>query len=148
MCRRNNEQHNDRALDEHDHVVDVGRLFDSDDEQRGDDGDDDRCGQVEDRGHLCSVVTGDQRSAGRGQCAGKVDAEVVQQRHEVSRPANGNGHRAECVLQHEVPPDDPGDQLTERRVPVGVGAARHGHERCELRIAERRENRRDAGERE
>src|SRR5438105_12350827 len=56
MRRCNNKEDDDRTLDEHDHIVDVGRFLDADDEQGRDDGDDDGGRQVEDRRHLRSIV--------------------------------------------------------------------------------------------
>ena len=43
---------------------------------------------------------------------------------------------AEGVLEDEVPADDPGDQLAERRVGVGVGRPGDGDHAGELGVAE------------
>ena len=51
------------------------------------------------------------------------------------------------VLDDEVPADDPGDELAERRVGVRVGAARHGNHGRDLGIAQRRETARQRGDR-
>ena len=65
-----------------------------------------------------------------------VDAEPAQQLAEIARPGDGHRHVAHGVLDDQVPPDDPGDELPEGRVRVRVGAAGDGHERGELGIAE------------
>ena len=72
---------------------------------------------------------------------GNVHADVVQERHDVRRPAHRHRRGAERVLEDQVPADDPRDQLAERRVAVGVGGAGDRHRRGELRIADRREAR-------
>src|SRR2546422_1041648 len=61
-------------------------------------------------------------------------------------PADRDGDGAQRVFEHKVPPDDPGDQLAERRVPVRVSAPRHGHEGGELGVAQRGEDGGDPGE--
>ena len=54
-----------------------------------------------------------------------------------------HGRRAHRVLQNEVPADDPGEQLAERGVGVGVGRSGDRHHRGELGVAEGGE---DAGQ--
>ena len=91
----------------------------------------------------------DQRcAASRGKRAGHVKADIVQERDHVARPADRDRDRPERVLEDQVPPDDPGDDLPEGRVAVGVGAPRHGHEGGEFRVAQRRKDRRHAGQHE
>src|SRR5262249_20833796 len=70
-----------------------------------------------------------------------MDPDVPQERHDVARPPNRYRHGSESVLQDQVPADDPGDELTEGRVPVGVRAPGHGNEGGEFGVAERREDR-------
>ena len=47
-------------------------------------------------------------------------------------------------IENEIPADDPGEQLAERRVGVGIGGARDGDHRRELGVAQRREHAGDA----
>ena len=70
-------------------------------------------------------VVGERRARQR---IGNDDAEVAQEAHDVARPADRNGGRAERILENQIPADDPGNELAERGVGVGVGAAgdRHG----------------------
>ena len=94
------------------------------------------------------------RRTGRASCAavpvvgrqpvGNDDAEARQQRLEVVAPADRDGDVADGVLDDQVPADDPGDQLAERRVGVGVGGAGDRHHRRELGVAERGEPAGDA----
>ena len=78
---------------------------------------------------------------------GQVDPEAAQQRREVVAPRDRDGDVADGVLEDQVPADDPGDELAERRVGVGVGAAGLRNHRRQLGVAERRQ-RADAAEQE
>ena len=64
----------------------------------------------------------------------------------VLAPGDRHGGGADRVLQHEVPADDPGEQLPHRRVGVGVGAAGDRDHRGELGVAEAGERAADAGD--
>ena len=55
--------------------------------------------------------------------ARQVDAEHVQQLDHVARPAHRDRGRAHGVFEHQVPADDPRQQLAHGGVGVGVGAA-------------------------
>src|SRR6266545_359399 len=74
-----------------------------------------------------------------GQPARQVNAEALDECIEVIGPGDRDGHVADRVFDDQVPADDPGEQLTERSVGVGVGGPRDRNHRGELRIAERRE---------
>ena len=76
---------------------------------------------------------------------GRVDVQLLQQAHEVSGPAGGHGGGPEGVLEHQVPTDDPGDQLAEGRIAIGVGGAGDGNDGGEFRIAEPGKGAGDAG---
>ena len=67
----------------------------------------------------------------------QVEAETGEDPLEVAAPADGDGHRPDGVLEDEVPADHPGEDLAERGVSVGVGAAGDRNHRRELGIAER-----------
>ena len=75
-----------------------------------------------------------------------MDAEICQERHDVARPSDRDRGGTESVLQHQVPADDPGDELAQGGVTVGIRTAGHRHERRELAVAERGEYRGDTGE--
>ena len=59
--------------------------------------------------------------------AGKDDPELVEQRDEVARPADRHRRRPERVFEDQVPADDPGDELAERGVGVGVSGPGDRH---------------------
>ena len=72
----------------------------------------------------------------------------VQQLVEVGAPSDGHGRDRDAVLEDQVPADDPGRELAERRVGVGVGAARDRDGRRELGEGQRREDAGDARDHE
>ena len=78
----------------------------------------------------------------------KNDPEAVQQSGEVAGPADRDRRGGEGVLEHEVPADEPGHHLAERRVGIGIGAARDGQHGRELRVAQARECAGDARDHE
>ena len=52
----------------------------------------------------------DQFGAARGGKLGRHDdAEVVQERYDVARPADGDGDGADSVFEDQIPADDPGE---------------------------------------
>ena len=79
-------------------------------------------------------------------CGGTIDAKVVQERHDIARPADGDRDGADGVFEDQVPADDPGEQLAQRGVAIGVGAAGHRDERGEFAVAESGEDRSKAGQ--
>ena len=102
-------------------------------------------------GTLKTAVTGprpppDDRTRRGAESGRKAQAQLAEQRHEVAGPPDGDRGRAEGVLQHQVPADDPRDQLAERRIGVGVGRAGDRNAGSELGITERGEPARDARE--
>ena len=74
----------------------------------------------------------------------QLDAEPGEDPLEVAAPADRDGHRSDRVLEDQVPADHPGEDLAERGVGVGVGAAGDRDHRRELGVAERREPAREA----
>ena len=64
----------------------------------------------------------------------------------MSRPAHRHRRRAQGVLEHQVPADDPRHELAERHVRIGVGRAGDRHGGGELGIAETRQRADHAGE--
>ncbi len=83
-----------------------------------------------------SVIEVQLGACGRGELRWNIDAELLEEAVEVSRPAGGNGGGAERVFEAEVPADDPGDELAEGGVAVGVCGAGDGDDGSELRVAE------------
>ena len=66
----------------------------------------------------------------------KLDAESGQQRREVAAPRDRHRDIADRVLEDQIPADDPGNQLAERGVGIGVGAAGLRNHRRQLGVAE------------
>ena len=71
-----------------------------------------------------------------------------EQRIEIAAPRDGDGDVAHRVLEDEIPADDPGHQLAERRVRIRVGAAGLRNHRRQLGVAERGERARPAEQHE
>ena len=79
-------------------------------------------------------------------CGGMVDAEIMQQRGDIARPADRDGRGAHGVFEDEVPADDPGEDLAEGRIGIGVGAAGDRQQRGEFGVAQADEGAGDAAE--
>ena len=133
-------EHADRdRLHVHEHVIDAGRFFDTDRDQRGNRENCEHREQIE----LCvrhvdpAVRNGEMRDA---RVLGKHEAVVAQKRLDVARPRRRDRRHADSVFEDEVPPDDPGHELAERRICIGIRAAGNRHHRCEFRITERHEH--------
>ena len=128
--RRAAKNHNqdDADLDDDDGRVDVRGLPDADHDQHGDRGRDNHGRQVDDR--IRAAASHIDHGAGRrGKRRRKADAdEVVKETREVARPPDGDSCRAERIFEDEIPADDPGNELAERRIAVRVGGTgdRHG----------------------
>ena len=124
-------QQHDRHLDHGDHQAHFGRQLGAPRQYHGHEGDDQQRAPV-------------QLEAGEFRCA----AAEAEHRAEIARPALGHHRRGHRELQDQIPADDPGDELTERRVGERVGAARHRHRRGELGVAQRGQTARDRGDHE
>jgi hypothetical protein len=74
--------------------------------------------------------------------------EMADQLAEIPGPSDGHADVAHRVFHDQVPPDDPGDELAQRSVGVGVGGARDRYHRRELGVAQRREAAGDRREQE
>ena len=74
------------------------------------------------------------------------DPESGHQRLEVIRPTDRHRDITDGVFDDQIPADDPGHQLAQRGICVGVGAAGNRNHRREFRVAQRGESTRDRGE--
>jgi hypothetical protein len=75
-----------------------------------------------------------------------VQTDVSQNPVEVFTPGDSDRGGADRVLEHEVPADDPRDELAHRRVRIGVGAPGDRDHRGELGVAQPGERAADAGD--
>ena len=135
------EEHDDGHLEHDEGRVDLGRGFDADDEQGGDDRDDEHRRQVDHGAGADEVVDVGDLVRDPVERSGRIslgdpDAEAFKEALEVAGPADRDGHGADAVLEDEIPADDPGHQFAERGVGVGVGAAGDGHRGGHLGVAE------------
>ena len=69
----------------------------------------------------------------------QVDAESADEFGEITRPADGHRDIGDAIFEHQVPADDPGDQLAEGGVGICVSTSRDRDHGRELGIAKRRE---------
>src|SRR5436190_2417614 len=89
-----------------------------------------------------AVSTATRKNAGRSKWLLGTDGrrpretEVAQQGREVRRPALRDDAGSEHELQEQVPADDPGDELTQRRVREGACGSAHRARRREPGVAE------------
>ena len=145
---RHDEQSQHEQLDDDEDVVRPGALPHAEQQQPGDQTDDKKGRHVhEDRdaGEVGRAVEetvdrgvgAEQRGAIPGrEPVGQVDAEVADEGLKVVAPGNRHGDVSDCVLEDQVPPDDPGDHLAERGVRIRVGAPRLRNHRRQLGVAE------------
>ena len=138
------EQHHD--LDAHHHGVEFSGLFDAPDQHDRDQGDDPEREQIENYGNAKNVRRALDQSGyfsggakiGR-QPLRNIDPEgVMHERSKIVGPTDRDGHVADRVFEDQVPADDPRDQLSQRRVRIGVGRAGDRHHRRHFGVTERR----------
>src|SRR5262249_11113399 len=72
-------------------------------------------------------VAGLESKGGIGQPMRQFDAENADEILEVVGPTMRDSRGPHCVFEHEIPADDPGKQLAERRVGVSVSRASDGN---------------------
>jgi hypothetical protein len=128
---------------EHHDVVGAGGFADASNKDDGEEENDGEGGEVEagvpagSEDVFAGEVLEAEGEIGGGEPAGiEVDAEPVEQVDDMRGEANGDAHVGEGVLEDEVPADDPGDELAEGGVGVGVGRAGDGDHAGELGITQ------------
>ena len=90
------------------------------------------CNHLRSGAQSCPVVV--------GQPQRHLDLENIEQLDEVVGPAGRNRARTHGIFQREVPADDPGEQLTQRGIGIGVSAARQRNHRGKFRVAKPRKS--------
>ena len=71
--------------------------------------------------------------------SGNMYAKALHDLVEIARPADGDSRRPRAIFKHQIPADDPGENLAKRCVSVSVGASRNRNQRGEFGITERDE---------
>ena len=157
---RHDEQAEHQELDHHEHVVGARALAHAKQQQPGDQADDHERGHVDQDRNPGDVGGGVEQAVSRGisaeqrgaitgrQKIGEVHAERAEKRLEVVAPGDRHGDVPHRVLENQVPADDPGNQLAERRVGIRVRAPRLGNHGGQFGVAEAGERAADAQQQE
>jgi hypothetical protein len=110
-------------------------------------GDDQYRRQIQDSAGTVDLIAG---VAGGERCAGEdfrqMQVKHIEKRHEIAAPPDRNRRAGHHVFEYQVPADEPGDDLAERGVAVGVGAAAYRHHRRKFGVAQAGEHAADAGD--
>ena len=124
------------------HVVGGGGLADAAHQDDGEEHDDEEGGDVEAEvpAGVVDIVAGKVLEAvgkigGRDPSRAGMEAEPVEQVDDVCGEADADAHVGAGVLEDQVPADDPGDELAERGVGIGVGGAGDGNHGGQLGVA-------------
>ena len=145
------EQREHQQLDDHHDVVGARALLDALEQQHGDRDDDAKGRQVHEHRYAGDARRGVHERPDSRVAAGlhvpvavrepsrEIDTESRQQGREIAGPSDRDRHVTHGVFEDECPTDDPSDDLAERGVRIGVGAARLRYHGRELGVAERRE---------
>ena len=119
------------------------RLADAAHQDDRDEHDDEEGGNVEAEvpAGVVEVVAGEILQAageigGRDPARAGMQAEPVEQVDDMGGEADADAHVGAGVLEDQIPADDPGDELAERGVGVGVGRAGDGNHGGQLGVAE------------
>ncbi len=75
----------------------------------------------------------------------EVDAVVLKESDQGRAPTRSHGSGAKSVFQDKVPADDPGENLAQRGVAIGVGRTGNGYQRGEFGVTQAGEAAGDAG---
>ena len=75
-----------------------------------------------------------------------MDADVAEQADHIARPADRDDRRGKAIFEQQQRAHDPGGELADRRVAVGVGRAGNRQGRGQLGIAEAGKGADDAGD--
>ncbi|VVB47148.1 hypothetical protein RHAL1_02661 [Beijerinckiaceae bacterium RH AL1] len=135
-------------LHRHHDVVEARRFLGAHDQHDREHRNDEHRGQVEERMRRRAVGELHLGAGRRGEGRRNGDADVLEQAERVLAPADGDGRGAHRIFEDEIPADDPGEDLAERRGGIGVGGAGDRQHRGELGIAEADEGAGDAAEHE
>ena len=133
------EEEYDGNLNCDDDRVDGTRFLRSAHEQCGYQKDDRSCGQVRDSRRRIPMAV----------LPRLWDVQIeqrVQNEIKIAGPSDADGRRAERIFEDQRPADDPSQELAERRIGIGVGAAGDWNLAGDLRVTERGQRAHDAGD--
>ena len=126
----------------HHHVVGGGGLANAAHQNDGDEHDDEEGGDVEAEvpAGVVDIVAGKileavRKIGGRDPSRAGMEAEPIEQVDDVGGEADADAHVGTGVFEDEIPADDPGDELAERGVGIGVGGAGDGNHGGQLGVA-------------
>ncbi len=115
-------------------------------------GADEECRKIENENDWCAVhahvdaIVLQVMTNRSGQMCGYVQTDVAEQTDHVARPADRDDGGREAIFEQEQRAHDPGGELADGRVAVGVGRPRHRKRRGKLGVAEAGERADDAGD--
>ena len=75
-----------------------------------------------------------------------ADTKILHKAEDITAPSGGDGSRTEGILQDQIPADDPGENLAECGIAVGISRTGDGNQGCEFRVAESGENAGDSSQ--
>lgn len=128
--------HDDRHFQEHDDVVEQRTLARAADEEETHNHHDGGSREVDD-----AAVPRTRRQFMR-----QVNADGGEEMREILAPRDAHRDGRHGVFQHEVPSDNPGDELAHRGVGISVGTSCHGNHRGKFGIAESGKGASDGGD--
>src|ERR1700679_2298841 len=150
------EHENNRQFDDDDTGIEVCRLLDTDYQDYRDADDGEERNQIEQTGlgrktmridmltgqcvfnafEVLPVSLKEDELFARGQREPRrySNPEVFQEAEQVTAPTGGDGRRTEGIFQDQVPADDPGEDLAQSRISVGVSRTGNRNQRRKLRV--------------
>ena len=146
------ERDDHRHLDRDDDVVDLGAFGHAHHQQAGQRDADQKRGQVEQRGHR-GAVGGKHRHAvahqgiavGAGEFGRNHQSVIAEQADHVARPADCDHRGRQPVFKQQQPAHDPGGELADRGVAVGVSGAGDGQGGRQFGVAQAGQRADDTG---
>ena len=151
---KRDEEHDDSYLHDYDRRV-RGRAFPNPvDQQDRYENDNQECRQIYDKGmahdggecgrrEIAQGVAAVGEEIGSGLVIGhgpkrKLEPEQAPAKlYKIARPAHSDGHIPDRVFKDQIPANDPGDDLPQSSVRVGVGGTGDRNHRCQFRVTER-----------
>src|SRR5215510_9796462 len=90
------------------------------------------------------VIQNKFRSGRSGQHWADTNSEIAQQAEHVTAPPTRDSCGSECVLEDQVPADNPCDELSQSGIPVGISRSGYGNHRSKFGVAKPSKNARQS----